>query len=482
MSGSSSAPSYEELLVKLAERDALIVVLTARVETLSGRVAELELRLGKNSQNSSKPPSTDAFVKPPPRSLRRPSGRRPGKQTGDGGARLEPAVVPDEVVIHEASACCSCGLGLHDAPVVGRRSRQVFDLPPVRLKVTEHRVVERLCSCGQVNAPAFPDHVTAMTCYGPRVAAVGTYLMTRHHVPVARTSELMAQMLGAPVSTGWLSGLAARAAKRLEPFTDHATAALRSADVAHFDETGARVAGKLAWVHVACNDRFTRLHLARSRGRDSIGAGNILGAGFAGVAVHDGLNAYHGWGVDHGLCGAHHLRELAGIAELTGHGWPTNLADLLVELHVAVGKAKARGKTELSTRTLGRYRRRYRALLVEGMNLHPAPPPTRKQGRPRLGLPRALLRRLDLHQDDVLRFAYDFNVPFDNNQAERDVRMVKLQQKISGCWRTTTGAEAFLDIRSYLATAAKHHRDALDVLGELFTTGPWIPTPACPTP
>lgn len=475
MSGTSSAPSYEELLVKLEQRDALIVVLTAKIETLTTRVAELETRLGKNSQNSSKPPSTDAFVKPPPRSLRRPSGRQPGKQSGKPGKRLEPVADPDEIVIHDPATCQGCGQDLSDAPVTGGRSRQVFDLPPIRLRVTQHDVAERRCSCGTVTRAVFPAVASAPTCYGPGLQALGVYLMGRHHVPVARTAELMAGAFGAPVSTGWLAGLQPRAATRLEPFNVAATGYLRDAPVAHFDETGARVDGALAWVHVACDHRFTRLHLAPSRGRSSMEIGQILGAGFTGVAIHDGLNAYRGYDLDHALCGAHHLRELVGIAELTGHDWPTGLGDLLAEMNVAVNRAKTAGKTNLPARRLAAYRRRYRLLVAEGMVLHPAPPPTGKQGRPRLGLPRALLRRLDLYQDDVLRFAYDFRVPFDNNQAERDVRMVKLQQKISGGWRSQSGAEAFLDVRSYLATAVKHHKNAYDALRELFTTGAWIP-------
>ena len=463
-------------MVKLAERDALIVVLTAKIETLTVRVVELDARLGKNSQNSSKPPSTDAFVKPPPRSLRRPSGRKPGKQSGGQGMRLEPVADPDRIITHVPAACADCGRDLGAASVLSERARQVFDLPPIRLQIVEHRVQARRCSCGTVTTATFPVEATASACYGPRISAIGTYVMARHHVPVARTAELLADCFGAPVSTGWLAGLQQRAATRLTPFNTAVIGYLRDAPVAHFDETGARVAGGLAWIHVASDHRFTRLHLASSRGRSSMEIGKILGNGFAGVAVHDGLNAYRGYDLEHALCGAHHLRELAGIGELTSQDWPTRLGDLLVEMNVAVNRAKTSGKTSLPARRLAAYRCRYRVLVAEGMGLHPAPPPTGKQGRPRLGLPRALLRRLDIYQDDVLRFAYDLRVPFDNNQAERDVRMVKLQQKVSGCWRTTTGAEAFLDVRSYLATAVKHHKNTLDALSQLFTTGAWIPT------
>lgn len=451
----------------LAERDRVIA-------ELSARVAELEARLGKNSQNSSKPPSTDAFTKPPPRSLRRKSGRKPGKQTGDPGARLEPKPDPDEIVVHQPVACGSCGSDLATAPVVGDQRRQVFDLPPIRLRAVEHRAQQRRCDCGRVTTAPFPVQASAPACYGPRVAALGVYLLGRQHLPVDRAAEAMADCFGAPVSTGWLASLLPSAAEGLEGFTAVVRAQLQAAPVAHFDETGGRVAGKLRWVHVAATDTLTLYHRAGGRGKDSIDAGGVL-PGFTGVAVHDGLTSYRRYDVTHALCAAHHLRELAGIAEATDQEWPTRLADLLVEIHKAVLVAKTDGRTALPARRLAGYRRRYRDLIAEGKTLNPPPPRTGKRGRPKLGPAGSLLRRLDDYQEDVLRFATDFTVSFDNNQAERDIRMVKLQQKISGGWRSETGADAFLAVRSYLSTARKHHRGALDVLRDLFTGTPWIP-------
>ena len=229
------------------------------------------------------------------------------------------------------------------------------------------------------------------------------------------------------------------------------------------------------WIHVACNDTWTLFHLDRKRGRLAMDAAGVLPA-VRGVAVHDGLVVYREYEKAlHGLCNAHHLRELAGIAELSGQAWPTQLAELLVELHVAVQVAKGSGKTKLTTRRLATFGKRYDTLTAEGKKLNPPPPRTGKRGRPALGPAGSLLARLETHRADVLRFATDFAVPFDNNQAERDVRMVKLQQKISGGWRSNTGAEAFLDVRSYLGTARKHGQSAIAVLRDLFTGQPWIP-------
>jgi len=460
------------LHAQLAERDAVVAALVARVE-------ELEARLRRSSRNSSQPPSSDnPFTKPPPRSLRGKTGRRPGKQPGDRGARLEPRVEPDRVQTHVPDRCAGCGDDLSLAEVLGERRRQVFDLPPVWLRVVEHRAQRLRCRCcGVVSTAAFPVEARAATCYGPGVAALGAYLLGRQHLPVARAAELMADCLGAPVSTGWLAGLLPAAAADLGPFTARVRDRLQSAPVAHFDETGARVAGKLWWVHVACTDTLTLYHRAPSRGSKSADLGGVL-PGFTGVAVHDGLSSYRGYQVPHQLCNAHHLRELTALDEVldnTTITWPKQTAELLVEIHTAVTNAKAAGRTALTARQLTGYRRRYRALIAQGWAAHPPPPRTGRAGRPKLGVAGSLLRRLDRYQDDVLRFATDFTVPFDNNQAERDIRMIRLQEKISTSWRAEHGIDAFLTVRSYLSTARKHHRNALAVLHELFTGTPWLP-------
>lgn len=464
------------LRAELEQRDAVI-------EQLLERVAALEARLGKNSSNSSKPPSSDnPFAKPPPRSLRKSSGRRPGKQPGQPGIGLEARAEPDRVEVHVPGCCSGCGGDLGEAELVAEQRRQVFDLPAIRVEVTEHRAQTRRCVCGQQTTASFPAAATAPTCYGAGVAAVATYLLARQHLPVARTAELLAVCFGARVSTGWLAGLLPGAEARLAGFTRLTREQLRAAPVAHFDETGARVAGKLWWVHVASTDTLTSYHRASGRGKDSMNLGQVL-PGFDGIAIHDGLNSYQGYDLTHGLCNAHHLRELVALTEShqrngkVGITWPQAMIDLLVQINTAVNHAKAEGQTALPARRLAGYRRRYRTLIAEGRKAHPPPPPTGKQGRPKLGTAGSLLRRLDIYQDDVLRFATDFRVPFDNNQAERDIRMIRLQQKISGSWRSDAGADAFLAVRSYLSTARKHHRNGLDVLRDLFNGTPWLPAP-----
>ena len=228
-------------------------------------------------------------------------------------------------------ACRSCGGDLSSTPVVGEQVRQVFDLPPIELVVTEHRAQRHACSCGALTIAAFPPEATAPTRYGPGVAALGAYLLGRQHLPVERAAEAMADCFGAPVSTGWLASLLPAAADKLDGFLVATRAQLAATDVAHFDETGGRVAAKLWWIHVARTDSLTMYHLASGRGKDSMDAGGVLPT-FTGFAVHDGLTSYRRYDVTHALCVAHHLRELAGIAEATGQGWPTELADLQGEL------------------------------------------------------------------------------------------------------------------------------------------------------
>lgn len=465
----------------LAERDALLADRDALIVQLVGRVAELEARLGKNSRNSSKPPSTDGLAKPAPkpRSLRRASGRKPGKQPGEPGFRLAQRADPDQTVVHIPEVCRGCGSGLADAPVVGTERRQVFDLPPIELEVIEHQAQRRACGCGTVTPAAFPVEATAPTCYGPGVAALGVYLLGRQHLPVERAAECMADCFGASVSTGWLGSLLPTAAALLEEFEALARKELAGAEVAHFDETGGRVCAKLWWIHVMCTDRWTLYHLNERRGKTAMDAAGVL-PGFTGIAVHDGLTAYRRFDIAHALCNAHHIRELLGLAQSTEQDWPTQLAELLVEIHVAVQTAKDAGATALSARRLRRFTGRYDTLVAEGQRLNPPPPPTGKRGRPALGPAGSLLRRLEVFRDDVLRFATDFRVSFDNNQAERDVRMVKLQQKISGGWRSEDGARAFLTVRSYLSTARKHGQNALVVLRDLFAGQAWLPATADP--
>lgn len=461
-----------EVIEALAAENELFA---ARIETLEAVVAELKRRLGMNSTNSSKPPSSDGLSKPPPRSLRARSGRKPGKQPGQPGATLMQVDDPDEVIEHRPAACGGCHADLAGAATVGTTRRQVFDLPEIRPRVVEHRVVSCRCDCGIVNTAAAPAGVNAPVQYGPTVAATALFLLVGHHIPFGRVVQILSALLNCVVSAGWVQGLVAQTATRLTGFRDRLRAALRAADVVHFDETGLRAGGRLRWAHVACTPLLTHYHLDDKRGKVAIDNHAILpGLRDPQVAVHDGWQPYTAIpyaGAAHALCNAHHLRELTGWAEDNANNkpWADRLADLLREGNRLVKHAIAHGKTHLEPEILADLLHRWRQAVDQAAA---ANPPSKTGGRQPI---RALINRLDGFTTEIWRFAHDFTVPFDNNQAERDIRMIKLQPKISGAWRTVTGATNWLRVREYLSTATKHGIHALTALRDAITGNAWLP-------
>jgi transposase len=453
-------------------------VMRGQVGTLTSRVEELEAQVRKNSRNSSRPPSSDGLSKPPPkpRSRRRRSGRKPGGQPGSEGHHLAQVAEPDEVVPHEPERCGGCGGGLEDAELFGVERRQVFDLPlETRLVVCEHRASRRRCDCGTVSVGVFPEQVRAPAQYGPRLRAFVLYLVVYQHVPYDRIRRLLADRYGAFVSTGTLQAIVAAGAAGLEPFLEQVRCRLIDSPVVHLDETGARAEGRLHWVHEATTATLTLYRLHQRRGKEGIDALGVL-PNFKGVAVHDGFTPYRGYSdCRHALCNAHHIRELAAVEEQGNQPWAGELACLLIELNDTVEASKQAGQSSLEPATLARCLRRYRQLIAAGYASNPEPERTGKRGRPKQGKTRSLLLRLDHYQDDVLRFTSDFDVSFDNNLAERDIRMIKLQQKISGCWRSHEGAASFLALRSYIQTARKQGQDILAVLQAAAEGRPWLP-------
>jgi hypothetical protein len=367
------------------------------------------------------------------------------------------------------------------APVVGVEARQVFDLPEVRLWVCEHRAERRACGCGQVTAGVFPSQARAAACYGPGVRGLASYLLVGHHLPVERAAQVLDDGLGVGCSAGMLGGLVAQAAGGLGGFVERVREQLAGAEVAHFDETGARVAGRLHWVHSASTPLLSLFTVHAKRGVVAMDAAGVL-PGFGGVAVHDGWSPYWRYPkATHALCAAHLLRELEGVAELPGQGWAAELAEWFTIACGQAADAREAGADRLAATILAGLTDRYDHILATGRAANPPPlrPPGRRR-RPRRAPAVRLLGRLEAHRDEVLRFLEDLRVPPTNNLAERDIRMVKLQQKISGCWRTLDGAQAFLTVRSYVATARKHCVNPLVALRRLFEGDPWMPTPAPP--
>jgi transposase len=457
-------------------KDAQLEAAQAQIAVLSGRVADLERRLGKDSSTSSKPPSSDSPYqkKPRDRSLRGKSGRRAGKQPGAQSPALRQSPDPDERVDCWPTACRCCGGDLAGARVAGVARRQVFEAPPVPPPaVTEYPVVAKCCpGCGAVTEGVAPEGVTSLVQYGPGVHARAALAVCGHYLPVARGARLMAAYTGVNVSTGFVAGVRGKTAARLGPFMDRVRELLRQAGVLYADETPARAAGNLAYVHIACTEFLTALHTG-DRTKEAIDAGGVL-PGYTGTIVRDGYAGYeHLASAVHAWCGAHGLRDLKGLYEFDPEGqvWARSMADLLTWANKQATAARAAGQASLSDAQLIEIRSWYRGAVAKGITDNSR----RRSQTGKDGL--RLARRFRSHQDMILRFATDLTVGFTSNEAERGVRPVKVQQRTSGgCWRTLQGLADFTVVQSCLSTTAKWGIDALDALTQIFTTGPWLPT------
>lgn len=460
----SRKPTYDELV-------ALVAAQAAQIAELKARIAELERQLGSNSRNSSKPPASDGLAKPAPRSLRRPSGRRPGGQPGHPGATLRQVADPDHVIIHAPDRCPACGGVLDECCDVGSVTRQVVELPAVRAVVTEHRIITRRCACGTRAAGQAPTGVAAPVQYGPRARAAMVYLAAGQYVPIGRVAATMTDLLGVPVAAGTVAAaVEAAGGEGLDAFTGQVAGRIAGSPIVHADETGLRVAGKLHWVHSASTSQYSHISVHARRGRAGMDAAGVL-PGFSGVLVHDAWAPYDTYdGIDHQLCCAHLIRELTAVAEYhDAHDppgafcWARQVIEVLLTLIRDPGAAA--GHADPKVLAAGRR-------LITDAALRGA-----ESGVPgKVGANhRALARRIGARIDDYLRFATTPGLAPDNNAAEREIRMVKVHQKVSGCHRTLTGAVGFLRLRSYLATATKQARNTYDALIDLFNGQAWTP-------
>ena len=384
---------------------------------------------------------------------------------------------PDETLRHEPGGCVACGAELSGAPQVRVVRRQVFDLPPMTVRVVEHQLITRRCTCGATTCADAPDGVDAPVAYGPRAAAIMVYLYVGQFLSKRRAARALAELFGTPVSEGTVAAVTKRAADGLDTFTVRVRERIAASQVAHFDETGLRVDGKLRWVHSASTGRYSLVTVHDKRGVAAMDAAGVLPA-FGGIAVHDAWAPYDSYThATHALCNAHLLRELQAVTDTTGDGrwcWATQASDALRAMKNLVDAAHAADGTlaTLDAARLAQARHLFHSAVVIGAN------DTKTRATKLMAKHHALARRLLDRQADYLRFTTDVRVPFDNNTAERDIRMIKLRQKVSGCLRTLTGAEQFCAIRSYLATAAKHGIHHFDALAALTDGRPWQPQTA----
>lgn len=464
-----------DAVVALVER--LLAAHQAQVAELTARIERLEARLNQDSHNSHKPPSSDGPAKlPPRRSRRKRSGKKSGGQVGHPGATLMQVKQPDTIVTHRAPTCSQCQTDLANAPVVGHECRQVVDLPTTRPQVTEHQALRVCCpQCQTVTAGQFPPDVTHPAQYGPGVKALAVYLQTYQHLPFERTQEYFRDVHQLSLSEGTLATAQVTCAEQLASVEHAIRAGVTQAEVAHFDETGLRVEQKTHWLHVASTAQLTFYALQPKRGGPAMDAIGILPA-FRGIAVHDALGGYFPYACGHSLCNAHLLRDLTAVSELTRQHWPAGLTALLLKIKTAVERAHTKGQPHLTRRQLKAFTAQYNQWVKSGLRANPPPKPTGRVGRPAQGPIRSVLLRLKTRAAAVLAFMHDFRVPFDNNRAEQDVRMVKVKQKVSGCFRSLAGAKIFCRIRGYLSTMRKQGHNALAVLTSVFTGQPTMPT------
>jgi transposase len=460
---------------------ALVQSLLQSIASLSARVKELEDRLNKDSHNSSKPPSSDGLGRKPrvPKSLRQKSGRRSGGQPGHPGTTLCLSEEPEHLALHAPDLCSCCGASLEQVPAHtagGFERRQVYDLPLLSLEVTEHRALCKTCpACHRSNHGAFPTGVSQPVQYGPRLKALCVYLQHYQLLPFERTQQLLFDLFGTSLSEGTLANALVACHEALAPVESAIKHSLTKAPVLHFDETGARIENKLGWLHTASTDSLTFYALHPKRGRAALDAIGILPA-YSGTAMHDAFRSYFGYaGCVHALCNAHLLRELIALAEQSQQAWPSQMIELILEIKQAVDTSKTLGNRHLQSACLKAFEARYQALIAQGSAANPAPSPSGKRGPTKQSAAKNLLDRLDVHRGSVLTFMYHFEVPFDNNLAERDLRMMKVRQKVSGCFRSQEGAAMFCRIRGYISTLRKQGKEVLSALQSVFTGDPYMP-------
>ena len=442
------------------------------------RIKALEDQLAKNSQNSHKPPSSDGLTKKT-RSLRQKGQRKVGGQKGHHGHTLKRVANPDSVELHKVDHCCGCGCSLENIAAQAYESRQVFDVPPVKILVTEHQAEIKTCpNCHMSTKGDFPEGVTQPVQYGSRLKGQAVYLMNQHLIPYERTCEIFGDFYDHPISAGTLFNFNQACFQNLEKPVEYIKNRITASPVVHFDETGLRSAGKGHWLHSAGTEEYTYYAVHQKRGKEAMNDIGIL-PDFTGTAIHDCWQSYLTYEqCAHGLCNAHLLRELNFLIEQDAQRWAEKMKRLLLTIKKTIASAKADRKTRLDKAQIKDFELKYRDIVAEGFKENPEYPCRKK--RKKRTKAQNLLRRLEGHMREQLAFMYDFAVPFDNNLAERDIRMVKVQQKISGCFRTTDGAKVFSRIRSYISTARKQGQNVLNALQAVFDGNPssFVRTPA----
>ena len=452
-----------------------IEILQVENASLRQRVKELEERLAKNSSNSSKPPSSDGLNKPKPKNLRGRTDRKAGGQPGRNGVNLKTVDDPDHIIPHRVETC-DCGCDLKEEPVIKVEKRQVHDIPPVKIEVTEHRVEVKMCpDCGKKNKGGFPDNVKIQAQYGERIKAIAGYMMNYQLVPFARTAELLSDLFGAPISEGTLGNIKRKFSMAVSPGVDVIKQLIGNAPVVGFDESGAHVDGIRHWLHVACTKLATYYAIHPKRGSDAMNEIGIL-PDFTGTAVHDHYSSYYTFKCNHAECGAHILRELIFLEEERDSKWAGQVKDLFLGIKELVDRAKEAGAIRLDPTVEEMMEAAYDKIIEKGFLLYPPPVrPPGKRGKLKKSKERNILERFRDYKKEILAFMYDFDIPFDNNLSERDIRMMKTKQKISGSFRGGDTPMEWCRTRSYISTVRKNGGNVFESLLDAINGTPFLP-------
>jgi transposase len=463
----STGPETTIFFIKtLFDKLQILDVIVSRQET---QIQTLKEQVAKNSRNSSKPPSSDGFnKKPTPKSQRKKSGKRPGGQLGHEGTTLPRSEKPDETVTLSPALCSHCHESLDTSKVVRTVKRQVIDVPKPRIITTEFIAETKECShCHTLTGADFPPHVAQGIQYGPYLRSLMIYFREQNFIATERLAEVFHDVFGLLISEATFINTTRRCNDLLADFETEVVERLVDADSIHCDETGINVGGKLHWMHSVSNAWLTAYFPHPKRGKAAMDTIGILPR-YQGTAIHDGWQSYFNYFCKHALCNSHHLRELTFAEEECGQKWAGKLIALLLEMKKEVETARTLEK-EIPEKLKKEYELRYDAIIREGIRKNPIHTGgVRRRGRKKRGKIRCLVDRLKDHKKETLAFFFDVTIPFDNNQAERDIRMNKVQQKVSGGFRSFEAAEAFSRIRGFISTIRKHDLNVMDALVSLF--------------
>ena len=446
--------------------------LVSTIDALQHRVEELEMRIKKNSHNSNKPPSSDGLSKQRGKKSRKKRKKRPGGQEGHEGHQLRMTANPDHIEVHDVKTCHGCHESLEGSEANGYDRRQVFDIPEMKLELTEHRAAIKECPfCGVINKADFPEGITRPTQYGKRIKGLAVYLNQYQLLPYERLVDFMRDIFGFTLSKGTVYNFNKQGYDLLEPVEEKTKELLKKSSILHSDETGISCVKTLQWLHVASTSRLTHYIIHAKRGKDAMDAMGIL-QDYEGRVIHDFWKPYFRYNVRHGMCNAHAIRELTFIHEEYKQKWAEEMIGLLLRIKKKVDCCI----TSLHVSTLMTFEKEYDRIVKKGFLKNPRlPGDDHKRGRKKQTKARNLLNRLEDYKKEILAFMYDVSVPFDNNQAERDLRMVKVQQKISGCFRSEEGGRMFCRIRGYISTVRKNEINVLDALQGIFEERSFFP-------